>query len=133
MAVTIREMREADLEAITAAAERSGVAVSRGRMARGLSLVAYAAGGGEGEDASAGVLGAVLCMREGVRASLAVVFSGEPEPTLARRLVDKALVKVAAAGLRTCHIRIHGDLPVERNPLSTGGDWFARFEREHAA
>ncbi|MEX0654841.1 MAG: hypothetical protein WD534_16885 [Phycisphaeraceae bacterium] len=129
MAVTIREMRLDDVEAVVSAVGKAGATVDRAAVLHNLSLLAMAEGGGE----AGGVMpGAVLCVRsEGGGVALEVIF--DAEPALVRQLIDKALVKLHAAGIRTCRIRIHGTLPSESDPLSTDNNWFARFARHRAA
>ena len=132
MSLSIREMRTQDFDAVVQAVEQAGVAVNRLHVVHTLSLVACA---DDDDHANAEWPAAVLCLRDrqgGV--ALEAVFRDSPvDPRLARRLLDKALGKVQAAAIRSCRVHIHGDLPPESDPLSTGSNWFERFMRHHAA
>jgi hypothetical protein len=101
MSTAIQELRPDSLDAAAAFATAAGCRVDRGRVIPMLSLVAV-----EGEQMVAAALCVELAHR---RHRVEVAVNDLPNrAALHRSLVDKALMKIAAAGVRTFDIRTNG-------------------------
>ncbi|MFA9479398.1 hypothetical protein ACERK3_13995 [Phycisphaerales bacterium AB-hyl4] len=134
MAVSIREIRPHDLDAVIAAVQKAGGEIDRSRVVTSLSLVICVEGAG-GDEATADPPGAVLCVRgDHGEMILNVAFADDaPEAALVSDLVGKAMSKVRSAAVHACRVNMLGELPAGSDPLSTGSNWYDRFVRDHAA
>ncbi len=100
MPVTLQELRPDTVEKATAFAAGCGCSLKPGRVVPGLSVLATE------NDA---IVAAVICVESKYRHRLELAHPGKGvDAALRRLLIDKALMKLRASGVRTCDLLTNG-------------------------